>query len=165
MASLTTSSGQILYTEPPKMYIPSAQKVEGGILNASANKTVMSQLKAGEIAKSLGAGQKGSSRRRRRKGGNLNVAPVNIPTANSITGVSATNVHIKGVDLLNQVRADKMYDGLVNATPRQVAGFRFRDEGEVYGSSRRRKAKNGRHSKRTHRRKHRKSSHRHRRRH
>ena len=157
--STVAPNGQIIMGITP-MYIPPHQNVEGGIQNAAAAKTLVQQTKAAEIAKSLGAGQKGSSRRRR--GGAVNAAPMNVPTANSIPGVSATQNHIDGVNNLNQIRADRAYDGLINATPRQVAGFRFRDESK-YGAKRktikRVGKKHGRRSNRTHRRKHRKSSH------
>lgn len=155
--STVAPNGQIIMGATP-MYIPPHQNVEGGIQNAAANKTMVSQAKAAEIAKSLGAGQKGSSRRR---GGAVNAAPMNVPTANSIPGVSASQNHINGVNLLNQFKADRVYDGLITATPRQVAGFRMRDESK-YGAKRktikRVTKKHGRRSNRTHRRKHRKSS-------
>ena len=123
-----------------------------------------SQQLQSDAAKNLGAGQKGSGRRKtRRKRGklslwrggaspNLNVNIVELPSANSIPGVSHETNHINAVDNLNQLRANSLYDGLANATPRMVGG---KNKG---------KSKNGSRHNRTHRRKRSKSTHRSRRR-
>jgi hypothetical protein len=143
------------------MYLPATQNIEGGPIEAAANKTITSQAAQVEATKALGAGQKGSSRRRKRntrrhRGGasSLNAVPPQIPTANSIPGVSSEQLHLNNVNNLNQIRADKSYDSLINAQPRQIAGKR---------RTKRRGKTNGRRSHRTYRRGHRKSSSRRRR--
>ena len=173
-------SGQIIVTQGPAMYQDVAQKMEGGPLDAAANKTLASQAAQVEATKALGAGQKGSSRRkrkgskkrktkRRQRGGasSLNAVIPQIPTANSIPGVSNTQLHLNAVNNLNQIRTDSSYDSLINAQPRQIAGFRLRDAEELYPGSgtqedtkggRKTKKKNGRRHNRTHRRRNRKSS-------
>jgi hypothetical protein len=178
MASFTTgSNGQITAVSGPPLHIPTAQTIAGGPINAAAAKTMAAQAQQVAAAKALGAGQKGSARRRRRhRGGatNLNASIPFMPTANSIPGVSATNNHLNAVNNLNQIRADKVYDALQNAPPLKVGGFRLRDAEELYPMSgthedtkrtRRIKKKHGRRNHRTHRRGNRKSSTRSRRRH
>jgi hypothetical protein len=172
-------SGQILITQGPAMYQDVPQKMEGGPIEAAANKTIASQATQVEATKALGAGQKGSSRRkhkskknkkrskkRRLRGGasTLNAIIPQIPTANSIPGVSNTQLHLNAVNNLNQIRTDASYDNLINAQPRQIAGLRFRDAEELYpGSGTHEDTKggrktNGRRHNRTHRRGNRKSS-------
>ena len=139
MASFTTGpSGQIIAASGPPLHIPSAQSISGGPINAAANKTMAAQAQQVAAAKALGAGQKGSSRRRRRhRGGatNLNASIPFMPTANSIPGVSAANNHLNSVNNLNQIRADKVYDALQNAPPVKMGGFRLRDEEGLYPMS------------------------------
>jgi hypothetical protein len=155
MASFTTGpNGQMIASAGPTMYLPAAQNIEGGPLDAAANKTIASQAAQVEAAKALGAGQKGSSRRKRRGGAvpNLNASIPLIPTANSIPGVSVANTHLNAVNNLNQIRTDASYDSLINAQPRQVAGRRRKTVRKHKGRT------NGRRSNRTHRRGNRKSS-------
>ncbi len=178
MASFTTGpNGQMTVESGPAPYTPAAQSIAGGPINAAAAKTMAAQAQQVAAAKALGAGQKGSARRRRRhRGGatNLNASIPFMPTANSIPGVSAANNHLNAVNNLNQIRADKVYDALQNAPPLKVGGFRLRDAEELYPMSgthedtkrtRRIKKKHGRRNHRTHRRRNRKSSTRSRRRH
>ena len=144
--------GRIIH-QAPGLYTPPTQNIEGSILEAAAGKTIASNAAQAEAAKSLGAGQKGSGRRRRFRGGgtNLNAHPVNLPSAGTIPGADPTTQHIKAVDNLNQIRADKVGDADINAQPVRLGGRR---------TKRSRKSKNGRRSKRTHRRGGRKSTHR-----
>lgn len=184
MATFTTrANGQITADSGPAPYTPKAQTIAGGPINAAAAKTMAAQAQQVAAAKALGAGQKGSARRRRRhRGGatNLNASIPFMPTANSIPGVSATDNHLNAVNNLNQIRADKVYDALQNAPPIKMGGFRLRDEEGLYPMSgslgedmptrkhkRRHKTskKHGGRHHRTHRRGNRKSSTRSRRRH
>jgi hypothetical protein len=155
----TLASGRII-AETPEISIPAAQKISGSALEVAAAKTIETQEAAAQAAKELGAGQKGASRRRKSKkvkrGGaapSLNASPPSVPTANSVPGVSMAENHVKAVDLLNQLKADKVYDQYIDAQPVSVGGRRKRS----------RKAKNGRRHNRTHRRGNRKSTHRNRR--
>ncbi len=173
MATFTVGpDGQMIASEGPPLHLGYTQNISGGILEAASSKTIASQQLQSDAAKNLGAGQKGSGRRKTLRkskskrgkslrgkpslwrGGatpNLNVNIVELPTANSIDGVSHETNHINAVDNLNQLRANSLYDGLANATPRMVGG---KNKG---------KAKNGSRHNRTHRRKRSKSSHRSRR--
>lgn len=182
MASYTTAAnGQVILTSGAPLHIPTAQNVQGGLIEAATAKTLASQAAAATHYQNMGAGQKGAGRRRSRKakhkgkrksrkakrGGaqSLNMVPLGLPTANSVPGVNADDVLKGTVDLKNQIAADKSYDHLRGATPIKLGGFRFRDAEELYPGSGsqedtkgRSKVKHGRHSKRTHRRGHSKRS-------
>jgi hypothetical protein len=152
----TLPSGQIL-PQAPALHIPSVQNLQGSPLEAASAKTLESNAKLAEAARSMGAGQKGSARRRKKmKGGlvNLNAQIPSLPEAGTIPGVSHAQNHMRNVDNLNQLRADASGDKLMNAQPYDphVKGGRR--------TKRHRKAKNGRRSNRTHRRGHRRSTHR-----
>ena len=162
MATFTTGpNGQMLASSGPALFLPSAQNIQGSAIDAAASKSMSAQAQQVAASKALGVGQKGSSRRRRHRGGvNLNAHIPNIPTANSIPGVSMENNHLSSVNNLNQIRHDQVYDSLINATPIKMGGLRLRDDEFAYGGKRRkhtRKAKNGRRNNRTHRRGNRKS--------
>lgn len=73
----------------------------------------------------------------------MNATPLNLPTANSMPGVSADNTHVKIVDYNNQFAANAVGDKLAKAPPMILGGKR-----------RTRKAKNGHRRHRTHRRSH-----------
>jgi hypothetical protein len=142
------------------MYIPGVQNIEGGALEAASAKTLAANAQMAQAAKSLGVGQKGAGRRKRKmRGGaapNLNAhAPV-IPEAGTVPGVSAMGNHLKNVDNLNQLRASAVGDKLGGLQPYSVGGGSRR-------TKRYRKAKNGRSRKRTHRRGNSRSTHRSRR--
>lgn len=164
MATFTTGpNGQMLASSGPALFLPSAQNIQGSAIDAAAAKSMSAQAQQVAASKALGVGQKGSSRKRRlHKGGvNLNAHIPNIPTANSIPGVSMENNHLNSVNNLNQIRHDQVYDSLINATPIKMGGLRLRDDEFAYGGRRRkhtRKAKNGRRNNRTHRRGNRKST-------
>jgi hypothetical protein len=163
MASLP--NGQI-YPGAPALHPGFTQNVEGGLLKAATTSTLTQQATNAAAVRGLGAGQKGARRRtkRRKLRGGANVAPLAIPTANSIKGVHPENNQIKGVDALNRIKVGAMYDDLGSSPPYLVGGFRMRgpdDEELTGGRKRRRKTKkHGRSHKRTHRRSHRKSAHR-----
>lgn len=152
------ANGQII-PDAPALYKPPAQQINGSALEAAAQKTLASQAAAAEAAQKLGAGQKGAGRRRRsrkvKRGGaqTLNASIPNLPTANSIPGVSHEQNHLDAVNNLNDAKAAAMFDSTLNAAPVNVGGRRKRS----------RKAKNGRRHNRTHRRGNRKSTHRNRR--
>lgn len=154
LPNTVTSTGQVIINGGPPLHTGFTQNITGSALDAAANKTLAAQAAQVQQAKSLGAGQKGSSRRKRkslrkkhrrmRGGVNLNANIPSVPEAGSISGVSNAQNNLDGVNNLNQIRADKVYDSLVNAPPRQVPST---------GGKRSRKAKrNGRSHKRTHRR-------------
>jgi hypothetical protein len=150
----TLPSGQIL-PQAPALHIPSVQHLEGSPLEAASARTLESNARLAETAKSMGAGQKGSARRRRKGGAvNMNAQIPSLPEAGTISGVSHAQNHLRNVDNLNQLRADASGDKLMNAQPYDphVKGGRR--------TKRHRKAKNGRRSNRTHRRGHRRSTHR-----
>ena len=156
MASLpntVTSSGQIVINGLPEFKALPAQQITGTPIDAAAAKTLSAQAQQVATAKAMGAGQKGSSRKRRMRGGlNLNASIPTLPEAGTIPGVSHAQNHLDAVNNLNQIRADKVYDGLHSATPRAVGGKRSRKV-----------KKNGRSHKRTNRRKHSKHASRNRR--
>jgi len=168
-------NGQIIINSGPPLHTGFVQNIQGGPIDAAAAKTLAAQQNQVAAAKALGAGQKGSSRRRRRQRGgvNLNANIPSIPEAGTIPGVSHAQNHINAINNLNQIRASGVYDGLINATPIKMGGFRIRDAEELYPGSgthedtkhrRRTKKKHGSRNKRTHRRFSRKSSSRNRRR-
>lgn len=154
LPNTVTGTGQILVNQAPTPHLGFTQQITGTPIDAAAAKTLAAQAQQVATAKSMGAGQKGSSRKRRRmRGGtNWNASIPTIPEAGSIPGVSHAQNHLNAINNLNQIRADQVYDGLHSATPRSVGGKRSRKV-----------KKNGRSHKRTHRRKHRKHATRHRR--
>lgn len=177
MASYTTAAnGQVILTSGAPLQIPVAQNVQGGLIEAASQKTIASQAASAANYKNLGGGQKGGRRTRKHKskskrkvrGGaqSLNMVPVGLPTANSVSGINTDDVFKAGVDLKNQLVADKSYDHLRTATPIKMGGFRLRGAEELYPGSgteedtKGRRKVNGRRSKRTHRRKRSKSTHR-----
>jgi len=154
----TLPTGQVIPTAAA-MYVPGGQRLQGSALEVASAKTLAANAQMAQAAKSLGVGQKGAGRRKRKmRGGalNLNVnAPV-IPEAGTVPGVSAIGNHMKNVDNLNQLRADSVGDKLAGLQPYSVKGGSRR-------TKRHRKAKNGRSRKRTHRRGNSRSTHRSRR--
>lgn len=130
-------NGQIIINSGPPLHTGFIQHIQGGPIDAAAAKTLATQQSQVNAAKALGAGQKGSSRKRRRmRGGvNLNANIPSIPEANTIPGVSHTQNHLNAVNNLNQLRHDQVYDGLNNATPIKMGGFRMRDAEGIYPGS------------------------------
>lgn len=151
LPSSVGTDGRITITEGPAMFIPQAQRgVPGGIINAASENTIRGINQHAAAARALGAGQKGSSRRRGRKhrGGaalNLNAPASNIPTAGSIPGVNPTDIHIQNTNTLNSIRYAGAYDKLINAAPVKLTGGTKKRKSKS-------KRKHGRRSKRTHRR-------------
>jgi len=143
------ANGRILPAEPAMIVGAKQEGIPGGIINAASSKTVDGINQHAAAARALGAGQKGSSRRRRRhRGGaqpNLHANIPNIPTAGSIKGVTPADNHIKAVDTLNAVRFGGVGDKLINAAPIQLGGKTKKRKSKS-------KRKHGRRSKRTHRR-------------
>ena len=170
-------NGQIIVNSGPPLHTGFVQNIQGSPLEAAAAKTLAAQANQVAAAKALGAGQKGASRKRRRRmrgGVNLTANIPYIPEAGTIQGVSHAQNHLNAINNLNQIRADQVYDGLVNATPIKMGGFRFREAEELYPGSgthedtkhrRRTKKKHGSRHKRVNRRVSRKSSSRRSRRH
>jgi hypothetical protein len=166
----TASNGQIVMNGsdvpvPKPVELP---KISGSIAQVAAAKTAGDAAQQAAAYKELGAGQKGSSRRRsrgRRLRGGANVAPSPLPTAGSIPGISPTGVGKGLTDLQAQLKASASYDKLANAQPMQVGtgrkgGFLLRGAEELYPGSgtqedtkrkRKTKKKHGRRHNRTHR--------------
>jgi hypothetical protein len=140
MASFVTGAdGKIMATSAPVASRGFTQNITGSPIDAAAAKTMASQAQQAEATKALGAGQKGSSRRRRRHRGGSQSVP-KIPEGGTIPGVSFAGNHVKAIDNLNQLRADSVYDGLLNAPATKVGGFTKKRRG---------KSKNGRRNNRT----------------
>lgn len=147
------ANGRIIPAEPAMIVGDKQVGVPGGIINAASSKTVDAINQHAAAAKALGAGQKGSSRRRRshkrrHRGGaqpNLNANVPNIPTAGTIPGVNPADNHIKAVNTLNSIRFAGVGDNLINAAPIQLKGGTKKRKSKS-------KRKHGRRSKRTHRR-------------
>ena len=148
MASFVTGAdGKIMATSAPTINTGFTQKMTGSPIDAAAAKTMASQAEQAQAVKALGAGQKGASRRRRRRrGGGIPT----VPEAGTIPGVSFAGNHVKGVDTLNQLRADKVYDGLANAPPAKVGGFTKKRRGK----SKKRHGRRNNRTRRGHRNKH-----------
>jgi len=150
MATFTTDqSGRIIATAGPKIYTPPTQSIKGSAIDAASSKTLADQTTSAAASRTLGVGQKGARRtRKRRRGGaaNLNAQIPSLPEAGTIKGVSHETNHLNAVNTLNQLKADSVYDSQINAPAMQVAGRKRKT---------RRKSNGGRHH-RTHRRKHRK---------
>ena len=162
-------NGQIIVNQGPPLHTGFIQHIQGSPIEAAAAKTLAAQQSQIAASKALGAGQKGASRKRRkmRGGVNLNANIPSIPEAGTIPGVSHAQNHINAINNLNQLRHDQVYDGLTNATPIQLGGFRLRDAEEMYPGSgtqedtkhrRKTKKKHGSRHKRVNRRVSRKSS-------
>ena len=156
----TLPSGQIIPVQPA-LRLPPVQHLEGSALEAASTKTLASNAALADTAAKLGAGQKGSSRKKLnkvkklRKGGaqNLHATIPSVPEAGTIPGVSHANNHLANVNNLNQLVADRTGDALMNAQPYDPTPTKGGRR-----TKRHRKAKNGRSNKRTHRRGNRKSS-------
>lgn len=153
LPNTVTPTGQIIINSGPPLHTGFIQQITGTPIDAAATKTLAAHAQQVATAKAMGAGQKGSSRKRRMRGGvNLNASIPSLPEAGSILGVSHAQNHLDAVNNLNQIRHDKVYDGLHNATPKTVGGKRSRKV-----------KKHGRSNKRTNRRKHSKHASRNRR--
>ena len=152
----TLPNGQIIH-QPPALHTPPVQDIEGSALEAASKTTVESNAKLAEAVKSMGAGQKGASRRRKtrkvkRGGANLNAHIPDLPEAGTIRGVSHAQNHLDAVNNLNQIKYDAVGDKDIHAQPIQLGGK---------GKKRSRKAKkHGRSRNRTHRGRNSKSTHR-----
>jgi hypothetical protein len=127
------------------MYSGPIQELPGSPLEVASSNTIKGFQSQAAAARSLGAGQKGSSRRRKR-GGNLNARIPDLPEGGTIKGVSHAQNHLDAVNNLNQMRANSAGDRLINSQPILLGG-----------------KKHGRSRKRTHRRKRRRTTHRRRR--
>lgn len=149
MAGQTLANGQIIPPET-KMHIPPTQQVQGGILNAAADKTISANQHQAEVAAKMGAGQKGGRKVKRGGAESLNAPASNLPSAGSIPGVDPTMTHIRLTDHLNSIVAAAAGDKLHNAAPYYPA--------KSGGKRTKRKSKHGRRHHRTYRRGNRKST-------
>ena len=112
-------SGRIIPVAPA-MYSPPIQKLEGSALDVASSKTINGFQAQAAAARSLGVGQKGAGRKR--GGASLNARIPDLPEAGTITGVSHSQNHLDAVNHLNQIRADKMGDSLINSQPIILGG-------------------------------------------
>jgi hypothetical protein len=151
---MVASNGQVLM-QAPALYKPPVQDLQGSALEAASTKTIASNAALAATSKAMGAGQKGSSRRRKYRGGaeNMNAHAVNLPEAGTIKGVSAMQNHLTNVNNLNQIRASAIYDKLGNAQPYDPTPAKGGKR-----TKRKHTQKHGRRNNRTHRRRNRKSS-------
>jgi hypothetical protein len=141
--STITAGGQIIeaaHSAPNEPHAP--QKIAGSAVDAataSLSAKISQQVAA---SKSLGAGQRGAGKRRKKYKGGGNVVPPAIPTASSIQGISPASVHAGAVNNLAQLRAGAVYDKHIGAQPMQVGGKKKKT----------RRKRNGRNNTRNHRR-------------
>lgn len=147
--STITANGQIIaeaHSAPDEPHAP--QKIAGSAVDAAtANFSEKISQQAG-ASRSLGAGQRGAGRRRKKHRGGGNVVPPAIPSAGSIPGISPASVHVGAVNNLAQIRAGAAYDKHMGGQPMQVGGKKKKT----------RRKRNGRNNTRNHRRS-RRSSH------
>ena len=143
---------------PPAMHIPPTQAIQGSALEAASTKTLASNASLADTARNMGAGQKGSGRRKMRGGAtpNLNAHLPVLPEGGTIKGVSAANNHLANVNNLNQLKTGAMYDKQMNAAP-------YDPQGGGRRTKKHRKARNGSSHNRRHRRRSTKSHSTHRR--
>jgi hypothetical protein len=157
--------GKITITQGPTPFTGFQQNIKGGPITAAANKTAETISQQATHASKLGVTMRGSGRRKLRGGTSLSANIPTVASANSIPGISHDKVHIAGVNALNQLKADAVYDNLGNATPHKITMGGFRVHGDSTVTSGRRKRvrktrKHGRSRNRSHRRNNRKFSHR-----
>ena len=138
-------SGRIFPTAPALFKDP-VSNMRGSALDVASAITIKGFQSQAAAAHSLGAGQKGASRKKRGGAANLNAHIHDLPEGGTISGVSHAGNHLNAVNHLNQIRADKIGDQLINSQPILLGG-----------------KKHGRSRKRTHRRKRRRTTHRRRR--
>ena len=150
----TLASGQIIPNEL-KFQPPQVQNINGSTLEAASKTTLDANAKLAETSKAMGAGQKGSGRRKKRRGGadNLNVHPPMLPEAGTINGVSVVGVHMQNINNQRQISTDAIGDKLINAQPYDPTPTKGGRR-----TKRNRKAKNGRRNNRTNRRRNSKST-------
>jgi hypothetical protein len=141
MASFSAGpDGGLVAKSGPAPYVPKAQNVQGGLINAATAKTVQSHQEAAAAYKNLGAGQKGGRRRKMRGGSTpANVPASTLPTTHSMPGVSHESTLKSLVDNHNQLKASAVYDKLGSAPPKMIGGRKKRS---------RKTKKHGRRSKR-----------------
>ena len=143
----TLPSGQIVPGLPTPVNLNYDAHTPGGSLAAAAAKTQAGAQAEAAAAHELGAGQSGGKRKKKR-GGNLNVAPLPIPTAGSIDGVTPVDIQVDMGSNLLKLQADAAGDGLSKAPAYEAKS----------GGKRTRRKLNGRHYRRTRRRRNNKSS-------
>ena len=144
----TLASGQVIPELPTLPKLNPIMHVSGSALTDAANKTIGKAEQEAAAAHELGAGQSGGKRRKKKRGGNLNVAPLPIPTAGSIDGVTPIDVQVDMGSNLLKLQADAAGDGLSKAPAYEAKS----------GGKRTRRKLNGRHYRRTRRRRNNKSS-------
>lgn len=143
----TLPNGQIIPGLPTPVNLNYDAHTPGGSLAAAAAKTQAGAQAEAAAAHELGAGQTGGKRKKKKRGGNLNVAPLPIPTAGSIDGVTPVDIQVDMGSNLLKLQADAAGDGLSKAPAYEAKS----------GGKRTRRKLNGRHHRRTHRRRNNKS--------
>lgn len=150
--STITANGQIIepaHSAPNEPHAP--QKMAGSAVDAATASLSAKVSQQAAASKSLGAGQRGAGRRKKRGGGN--VVPPAIPTSNSIQGISPASVHETAVNNLAQLRASAVYDKHIGAQPMQVGGKKKKTRRKRNGRSNTRNHRRSRRSSRSNKRK------------
>ena len=137
-----TANGQIIEPQAPAHQERYIQTMKGSAVDSAVQKVNNAIQQQAAASKSLGAGQRGSGKRRKKYKGGNNVTIPNIPTSNSIQGISPAAVHQQAGDNLAQIKADASYDKHINATPIKLGGKKKKT----------RRKRNGRNNTRNHRR-------------
>lgn len=132
-------NGMVVATGLAPQQMGKPQNMQGGLLNAAAQKTMASTAAQAGHAKAAGVGI---------RGGGIHIPSV--PEGGSIPGVSFAGNHKALIDLSNQAKANTTYDGLAGAQPYRIGGRKFKgkripnprehvDESTVIGGKHRRK--------------------------
>jgi hypothetical protein len=140
--STITANGQIIEPQAPAHREIHIQKLEGSAVDAATASLSEKISQQSAASRSLGAGQRGSGKHRKKYKGGNNVTVPAIPTSNSIQGISPASVHQQAGDNLAQLKADAVYDKHINATPIKLGGKKKKT----------RRKRNGRNNTRNHRR-------------
>ena len=111
------SSGMKVATGAPTLVETPTSNIQGGLLNAGAEKTAASIRQQASDAKAGGVTMRGG-------GTTISVPPV--PEGGTIPGVSFAGNHANLVGIANQLKAGAVYDNLGGTTPYKVGGRRRR---------------------------------------
>jgi hypothetical protein len=131
------TNGMVVATGLGGQSVGRVQNLQGGLLNSAAAKTASSIAAQAGHAKAAGVTMKGGGQ------------PIHVPEVaegRSIPGVSFAANHAALHGGLNQLNADKTYDGLIGTTPYKIGGRRipdnrYRQDEPVYSAGRKHKRK------------------------
>ena len=111
------TNGMVVATGLGGQSVGQVQNLQGGLLNSAAAKTASSIAAQAGHAKAAGVTM---------KGGGQQIHVPEVAEGRSIPGVSFSGNHAALHGTLNQLNADKTYDGLVGTTPYKIGGRRRR---------------------------------------